>query len=126
MKQSFTIPGRLDGLNEYTRACRTKAGTGAKMKRDNQNLVCQIIKLSRLKPMQGKVDITYIWHEKPCKKNGAIRDKDNIRFAAKFINDALVDMGIIKDDGWRHVGILRDEFYRTSGEARIEVILEEV
>lgn len=124
MRQVLTIPGRLPGLNEYTDACRSNAYAGGKMKRQYQNLVCQVIRLSRLKPVSGRVDITYEWYEKPPKR-GRMRDKDNIRFAAKFINDALVEVGIIKDDDWKNIGELSDRYFRASKDPRIVVIIEE-
>lgn len=34
MAMKFTIPGRLDGLNEYTKACRGNCYSGAEMKKE--------------------------------------------------------------------------------------------
>lgn len=39
MEYKFTIPGKLDGLNEYTSANRTNPYKGGKMKRDNESAV---------------------------------------------------------------------------------------
>lgn len=125
MKQVLVIPGRLDGLNEYTNACRGHWSKGYKMKKANEETVLWAIRASKLKPMGGKVNIVYRWFERPDPNNGAMRDKDNIRFAAKYINDALQKAGIIKNDNWTYIGDLSDKYYLASGEGRIEVVLEE-
>ena len=35
-KATLIIPGRLSGLNEYTKACRSNRYVGAKMKKENE------------------------------------------------------------------------------------------
>lgn len=125
MRQEFTIPGRLDGLNEYTNACRSHWSKGRAMKRENQDVVLWAIKAARLAPM-GRVNIHYTWYEKPDKKNGSVRDKDNIsNFGRKVINDALQEAGIIPNDDWAYIGNLSEDFFLASGEPRIVVTLEE-
>lgn len=43
MEYKFTIPGRLDGLNEYTSANRSNAYRGGRMKQKNEkNIIHQI------------------------------------------------------------------------------------
>lgn len=121
MIQSFEIPGRLPGKNEYTNACRKNRYAGAKMKRDAQNLVGWAIRKANLKPMSGLVDVHFNWIE-PNKR----RDKDNIRGADKFILDALVELAIIKDDGWRYVNDFSDSYDVDKENPRIVVTLEEI
>ena len=82
----FVIPMRLPGLNEYIDAERTHRQKAAKLKR----LVQRDISACILDQLGGAaydcpVDIEYTWYE-PDRR----RDKDNIAFAKKFINDALV------------------------------------
>ena len=67
------------------------------------------------------VCILFRWFE-PNKK----RDLDNICSAKKFIQDALVDIGILAGDGWRHIVGFTDEFYVDKENPRIEVIIREV
>ena len=55
MRQTFTIPGRLYGFNEYTKANRANPYAGARMKRDNQDIVCWAIKKAKLKPCKTPV-----------------------------------------------------------------------
>ena len=38
MAVTYTIQGRLDGLNDYTRSCRTNAYEGADCKKKNQRI----------------------------------------------------------------------------------------
>lgn len=122
MKQSFTIHGRLDGLNEYTAANRTSAAFGNKVKQRNQKLVAEAIKAAGIKPMRTPVAITYTWYEKP---KGRVRDRDNVTFAKKYINDALVEQGILPDDGWNQIVRITDRCWRVTDNPRIEVEIEE-
>lgn len=120
MIQTFTIEGRLDGLNEYTSANRSNPYAGAKMKKENQEAVMWAIKAARLKPA-GAVDVRITWIEKDMR-----RDPDNIRFAAKFILDALVQAGIIPNDTQRYIRGIHDRFMVNKSNPRIVVELEEV
>lgn len=49
--------------------------------------------------------IRYRWIEKDRR-----RDKDNISFAKKFIQDALIDAQILPDDGWKWIEGFEDHF----------------
>lgn len=91
---AFTIPGKLPGLNEYIKACRTGAQVGAKMKKEQQKYVAGFIS-KHAEHFTDPVIIKITYFE-PNKR----RDPDNISgFARKVIFDALVDAGILKDDG---------------------------
>lgn len=123
---SFTITGRLDGLNEYTRKCRSNKYAGAQMKEKNENIVKLAIYRSvgtgtRYPRFERKVHITYKWYEETKR-----RDLDNIAFAKKFIQDALVGYGVLEGDGWRHIAGFTDEFYIDKENPRIEVTISEV
>ena len=66
--------------------------------------------------------IDYILYEKNKK-----RDLDNISsFGRKVIQDALVDNGILKNDGWEDVVGFSDSFYIDKENPRIEVIISEI
>ena len=72
-----------------------------------------------LKPIKCPVKIIYRFYEENKK-----RDKDNVSgIAHKFVQDALVESGILKDDGWDYVIGFSDEFYIDRDNPRIEVIL---
>ena len=127
MRQTFEIPGRLDGLNEYTNANRSHWSSGKSMKSD-QEVVVWAIKKARLKPMAGTVAVTITWVEglKPGAKQFRPRDRDNISFAKKFIMDALVEQGVLKDDSWNRVVSYTDLFRINRENPRIIVEIEEI
>ena len=96
----LTIPGLLPGLNEYVDAER-----GAK---------------GKYKAAARPVVIHYTWIE-PNRR----RDKDNIAFAKKFIQDSLVHAGVLQNDGWKHIEHFTDDFAVDPKNPRVEVIIEE-
>lgn len=125
MIQHMTVPGRLPGLNEYTRACRAHPMAGAKMKREAQDAVLWCARAARLRPHGGPVRIGYRFFEAPARRGARLRDKSNIAsFAIKVIEDALVEAGVIPDDGWDEVSSYSCEFARTS-DPRIVVTIED-
>ena len=125
MIQRMTIPGRLPGLNEYTRACRAHPMAGAKMKREAQDAVLWCARAARLRPHGGPVRVRDQFFEAPARKGARLRDKSNIAsFAVKVIEDALVEAGLIPDDGWDEVAGYSCEFARTA-DPRIVVTIED-
>ena len=119
----LTIWGTLPGLNDFIDANRRNYHAGAKLKKEAQFLVVTAARkcLKRWRP-DGPVYMTYRWFE-PNKK----RDKDNISAGGrKIIQDALVEAGVLKNDGWNDIAGFRDEFYIDKKEPRIEVEIEEV
>lgn len=117
----LVIKGRLPGLNEYINAERRNRYQAAKMKREAEKIVIWSAKASRLKKVKNPVMMFYTWFE-PNKK----RDKDNITFGRKIIQDALVKGGYLPGDGWAHIIGFADEFQVDKKEPRIEVVIEEV
>lgn len=97
MKYKLTIPGLLPGLNEYIDAERSHKGKykAASMKRQAQNVIGYMIR-TQLRGVRftRPVVIRYLWIE-PSRR----RDKDNIAFAKKVIQDALVETGVLRNDG---------------------------
>lgn len=120
MKQTFEIPGKLSGLNEYTRSNRSNRYQGAAVKRANQDIVVKAIKMSRVKQHEGSVTVAITWIEPNMR-----RDPDNVRFAAKFVLDALVETQIIKNDTQRYVIGIRDTFLVNKANPRVIVELED-
>ena len=123
MQHLLTINGRLDNMNDYTRACRTNQYKGAKMKQKNDAVVIRAIleQLGRLR-ITKPVIIRYRWYE-PNKR----RDLDNISsFGRKVIQDALVECGVLANDGWKEVCGFTDSFSVTKKEPCVTVELEEV
>lgn len=89
------------------------------MKHRCQSLLRAAIRRYKLKPIDYRVNIKYRFYE-PNKR----RDKDNISAVAhKFIQDALVSAGVLKDDGWDYIEGFSDEFFLDRHNPRIEVYI---
>lgn len=123
MEYLLTIPGKLDGLNDYIAAERTNRHKGAKMKADNGNIVAVAIRQClRDVRIERAVEMHYTWYE-PNKR----RDLDNVSsFGRKVIQDSLVQCGVLKDDGWKYVVGFSDRFEVDKANPRIEVKIIEV
>lgn len=118
------IPGRLPGLNEYTKACRSTIGwqAGANMKAKTEEAIKKEIKRQLgTQTTEGPIKINFLWVE-PNNR----RDLDNVCFAKKFILDALVAYGVINGDDRKHVEGFRDYFATDKENPRIEVEILEV
>lgn len=118
----MTIPGRLPGLNEYIEACRNSKFEGNKLKSGVENHIIRCIK-SQLRGVQFKkpVVMNYTWVE-PNRR----RDKDNIAFARKFVQDALVKAKVLKNDGWAYIENFTDDFAVDAKHPRVEITFQEV
>lgn len=122
-KHQLTIPGILPGLNEYIDAERGHKGKykAASMKKQAQNVIGYMIKTQlRGVRFDRPVVIHYLWIE-PSRR----RDKDNIAFAKKFIQDSLVEAGVLKNDGWANIEHFTDDFAVDPKNPRVEVTIEE-
>lgn len=118
----LVIPGKLPGLNDYIKAERGNRYAAAGMKADAEYLIAWKIReqLKGLK-IRNKVSIDYLWVEQNRK-----RDKDNVAFAKKFIQDALVKTRVIENDGWANIDSFTDRFIVDKCNPRIEVTIKEV
>lgn len=123
MEYLLEIPGRLDGLNDYINAERTHRQKGAKMKADNEKIVCAAIgQCMKGVKIREPVEMRYIWYEPNMR-----RDKDNVSsFGRKVIQDALVNAGVLKDDGWGCILGFSDWFEVDKKNPRIEILIMEV
>lgn len=97
------IPYKFPSCNEYIQACKTNAYAGAQMKKRVQSDIGWYINM--LPNFKKPVRIRFIWVEGNKK-----RDYDNVCFAKKFILDALVECGKLKDDNRKYVKGFTDEF----------------
>lgn len=123
MTHKLTISGKLPGLNEYIRACRTNPHAGNKMKRSAEDYVLwQIAQNIQDILITRPVILEYDFFE-PNKK----RDLDNIAsFAMKVIQDVLVSAGVLANDGWNEIWGFTTQFYCDPDNPRIEVAIVEV
>ena len=98
----FTIYGRLPSLNEYIKECRGNKYSANKMKTQVENCIYFAIRQAKLeKVTEYPITLKITWYEKNMK-----RDVDNIVFATKFIQDALVRAGILVNDGQKQISSL--------------------
>ena len=94
---------KLPSLNEYICACRVNRYKGARMKSDYE---CAIgLFINELPVFSNPVRIDFTWVEENKR-----RDLDNVAFAKKFILDALVKFGKLKDDNRKIVTGFTDKF----------------
>lgn len=117
----LVIKGTLPGLNDYINAERANKNAAAEMKRKYQGVIMAYIKKC-LGPWKPKTPVwmSYTWYEKDRR-----RDKDNVAFARKFIQDALVKAGTIPNDGWKEIEGFDDTFLVDAKNPRIEVEIVE-
>lgn len=94
---------KMPSLNEYINACRTNQYKGAKLKKDTEDAIMWYI--NKLPVFEQPIKIKFHWIEENKR-----RDLDNVAFAKKFILDAMVKAGKLKDDNRRFVTGFTDEF----------------
>lgn len=122
MKQSFVIPGRLSGLNEYVNAAHSP-WKRTKLKEQNEAIVTAAAELAHIQPVEGQSCVTMTFYERPEKGQRA-RDLDNVTGGgAKFILDALQTMGVIERDDCKHIPELHKHGY-FAGEGRQRIVVE--
>jgi len=130
MQYKLTIPGTLPNLNDYLKAERQTIRAGGKfttrgneLKQTSQDYIIYYIR----QQLRG-VHIT-----KPVRLNYTIfepnhkRDLDNVSaFIHKTVQDSLVLVGILDNDGWKNIKGFTDDFAVDKGSPRIEVVIVEV
>lgn len=116
--RTVRIPLKLPSCNEYIGACRRNRFLGAKMKRETQDNIAWFIQ--GLPAFENPVKIHFHWIEKTSR-----RDLDGISFGKKFILDALVENGKLKDDSQKYVRGFTDTFEKGK-EYQAVVVIEEV
>lgn len=120
MTEKLIIPGELPGLNEIIETSKTHWAKYANEKKYLTENIALLAK-SKIKKKYEKVNLTFVWY---CKNKR--KDKDNIIAGQKFIIDALVLAGVIKNDGWNEIGNIFHFFEVDDKNPRIEVIIKEV
>lgn len=99
----LVIPLKLPSLNDYIRECRANRYKGAQMKSQLERDIGLYI--YRLPIFAWPIRIHFTWVE-----GNKRRDLDNVAFAKKFILDAMVKCGRLKDDNRRYVTGFTDSF----------------
>lgn len=119
----ITIEGRFPSLNEFIDANRRRHGSwsgGNAMKQRDQHIIMSC--LPRGLRIRKKIFIEYNFFEPNTR-----RDKDNISgYFHKVFQDALVQAGVIENDGWKNIRGMADYFEIDARRPRVEVVIEEV
>ena len=114
----LVIPGELPTLNEYIRAERSNRFQAASLKKKTQEHIKLILWAQcRRLHFDRPVTLHFVWTVKNRKK-----DKDNIAFAKKFIQDSLLEMDVLNNDGWNDINGFTDSF--RIGDPKVEVYIE--
>lgn len=116
-KYVVEIPLKLPSLNDWLKEINANRYGGNDLKQRVQNeIALYIMDLPRL----NRVTIDFIWQE-----GNKRRDLDNISSSKKFILDALVKYGKLKDDNRKNVCAFTDSF--TYGDDwKVTLVIQEV
>lgn len=117
MKIKCEIPLKLPSLNEYINACRSNRFQGSKMKKEVEKDISEYLNIPNF---EKPIKIHFTWIE-----GNKRRDLDNVAFAKKFILDALVKNGKLKDDNRRCVTAFTDTF-EYSDDWKVILEIEEI
>lgn len=118
----IVLQGELVSLNDYISAERKNRFLAAKIKKEMNEIVCYeaMSQVGRnFKAIDVPVFIEYHWHCKNRKK-----DKSNVAFAKKFIEDGLQDAGVLMQDNWNAIDGFSDHFYVDRENPHIDVIIK--
>ena len=124
MTYKLAINGRLPGFNELFGAANANRHVGNHLKQQAQNAIMWHIRQQLRGVHIDKPVILHYSYWEPNRK----RDKDNVSAGAhKLVQDALVKMGVILNDGWRDVQGFTDLNWDVDAKnPRVMVEIEEV
>lgn len=110
----YEIDMKMPSLNDYIKWCRGNKFLANKKKAEIEQEIG--LYLTKMPKMSNPIKIHFRWVE-----GNKRRDLDNIAFAKKFILDAMVKYGKLKDDNRKCVTAFTDSFEYSD---RTKVILE--
>lgn len=103
---TITILGEFTTLNQHIAATNRNRFLGAKLKKDNGDLAMKQMTLKEVvKDKDYPVSIAITWYTKNERT-----DPDNVAFAKKYILDALVTKGILRNDTRKDIFKFSDSF----------------
>jgi len=119
MRCEFVIEGRLPSANEFINAGYRNRYVANNMKAKAEERIVEAVKSQGVCRFDKPVKIGIAWYEPNARK-----DCDNVAFAKKFIQDALVKAGVLEDDSRKYVaGYLGEEFPVDKDNPRVVVTL---
>lgn len=117
MMYEVLIPIKFASLNEYVNMCRANRYMASNYKKKTEQEIAKYIE--SLPRFTRPVRLEFLWIEKDNR-----RDYDNIAFAKKFVLDALVRYGKLKDDNRKCVVGFTDRFTK-GGETALSLTIRE-
>ena len=120
----IVIKGRLIGLNEYVAAERTNRYKAAQIKRDTEELITlSLIDANEAGTLHSHIHPCELWITwvEPNHR----RDIDNISFATKMIQDAMVRAGVFPDDNSKFICLLHHTVAYDNNNPRVEITIRE-
>lgn len=122
MRRLIVIPHIFPGMNEFIEANRTHSGRwnkGNSMKQNDQRIIMEYLPEVRFRK---PVILKYTFYERNRR-----RDLDNISgYFHKVFQDALVNAGVLENDGWANIAGYRDTFRIDPRCPRVEIMIEEI
>jgi hypothetical protein len=114
------IPGKLPNLNDLIGAALINRYKYNSLKSETEDTIRWYIRQQKI-PFFKTVKVKIIYYRESKRE-----DPGNITGGAKkVIMDALVDEGVIKDDGWKYVKGFEESWEKDKNKPRTEVILKE-
>jgi Holliday junction resolvase RusA-like endonuclease len=114
----FTIYGKLPTLNEYTNSNRTHWGAGSVMKAKATKAAANAC-MGMVIPTGKTVLLHYNWYV------STKHDLDNIAFGQKFIQDGMVEAGVLPNDSPKYIVGFTHDFHKTEkGSDKVIVSIE--
>lgn len=119
MRFTFVVEGRLPGANDFINAGYRNRFYANNMKAKAEKLVADAIRKYEVPHFDNPVKLGFEWYEPNRRK-----DCDNVAFAKKFVQDALVRNGVLDDDSRKYVvGYLGEEFPIDKDNPRVVVTI---
>ena len=112
---TITLLGEFTTLNEHLGATNRNRFMGAKLKKDNGDLAMKQMTLKEI-VKEYPVIIEMTWYTKNNRS-----DPDNVAFAKKYILDALVTKGILRNDTRKEISGFRDFFITDALNPRVVI-----
>lgn len=106
--QKFEIKEKLPGANNVMYKNPHKVSG---IKKEAEKDIIEYIKQHKIRRIKRPVFLKFVWYEETKR-----RDKDNVAFGKKFIQDAMKKAGIIPDDNNNWVMGFADYFVYGKGQ----------
>ena len=119
----FILLGEFCTLNEYSSAERTHYRYGASIKKAETARAAHEL---RIQQWEGETPVPksifkFTWYRKNRRT-----DPDNFVFSRKFFLDAMQEVGILENDGWKQIAGFEDRWEVDKENPRVVIELLEV